>query len=92
MPTKPNRAGQQQNYVPQGNGDASGEYADEATGSNIHFTNFKKPDDQEQKKFGNFTKETDKENDVDITETKRNVERNLLSRFEIKSRGAFSVL
>ena len=45
MPTKPNRAGQQQNYVPQGNGDASGEYADEATGSNIHFTNFKKPDE-----------------------------------------------
>lgn len=45
MPTKPNRAGQQQNYVPQGNGDASGEYADEATGSNIHFVNFKKPDD-----------------------------------------------
>ena len=44
MPTKPNRAGQQQNYVPQGNGDASGEYADHASGSNIHFTNFKKPD------------------------------------------------
>ena len=45
MPTKPNRAGQQQNYVPPGNGDASGEYADEASGSNIHFTNFKKPEE-----------------------------------------------
>lgn len=45
MPTKRNRAGQQQNYVPQGNGDASGEYADQATGSNIHFKVFKKPDD-----------------------------------------------
>ena len=47
MPTKPNRAGNQQNYVPAGNGDASGEYGDNATGSNIHvqFTNFKKPDD-----------------------------------------------
>lgn len=46
MPTKPNRAGQQQNYVPQGNGDASGEYADQASGSNKHFTNFKKPDEE----------------------------------------------
>lgn len=49
MPTKPNRAGQQQNYVPQGNGDASGEYADHASGSNIHFTNFKKPDETPEK-------------------------------------------
>lgn len=31
MPTKPNKAGQQQPYVPQGNGDASGEYADNAS-------------------------------------------------------------
>ena len=38
MPTKPNRAGNQQNYVPAGNGDASGEYGDNATGSNIHIT------------------------------------------------------
>ena len=45
MPTKRNKAGQQQNYVPQGNGDASGEYADQASGSNKHFTNFKKPDE-----------------------------------------------
>lgn len=36
MPTKPNSAGQQQNYVPAGHGDASGEYGDNATGSNIH--------------------------------------------------------
>ena len=48
MPTKPNRAGNQQNYVPAGNGDASGEYGDNATGSNIHFTNFKKPDEVKQ--------------------------------------------
>lgn len=47
MPTKPNKAGQQQNYVPAGNGDASGEYGDNATGSNKHFTNFKKPDENE---------------------------------------------
>lgn len=59
MPTKPNRAGQQQNYVPQGNGDASGEYADHASGSNIHFTNFKQP---EQKSFSSFSKEPKQEN------------------------------
>ena len=46
MPTKRNRAGQQQNYVPQGNGDASGEYADQASGSNKHFANFKKPEEK----------------------------------------------
>lgn len=37
MPTKLNRAGNQQNYVPAGNGDASGEYGDNASGGNIHF-------------------------------------------------------
>ena len=42
MPTKPNHSGQQQEYVPAGNGDASGEYADNATGSNVHFKSFKK--------------------------------------------------
>ena len=56
MPTKLNRAGQQQNYVPQGNGNASGEYADSASGSNKHFTNFSKPTD-EQKSFVEFKKQ-----------------------------------
>lgn len=37
MPQKPNRSGQMQNYVPAGNGDASGEYGDNASGSNIHY-------------------------------------------------------
>lgn len=46
MPTKLGKGGHgEQNYVPSGNGDASGEYGDNATGSNIHFTNFKKPDE-----------------------------------------------
>ena len=54
MPKKPNRAAQLQNYVPAGNGDASGEYADEATGSNIHFTNFEKPDTEKQNKLKDF--------------------------------------
>ena len=48
MPTKPNKAGQQQNYVPQGNGDASGEYADNQSGSNKHFTNFQQPESKPQ--------------------------------------------
>lgn len=34
MPKKINRAGQLQNYVPAGSGDASGEYGDKLTGSN----------------------------------------------------------
>lgn len=42
MPTKPNYGGEQQNYVPQGNGDPSGEYADEG-GGNINFKSFGKP-------------------------------------------------
>lgn len=45
MPTKLNHAGNQQNYVPAGHGDASGEYGDNDTGSNIHiqFKKFEKP-------------------------------------------------
>lgn len=45
MPTKRNKAGKQQNYIEAGHGDASGEYGDNATGSNKHFTQFKKSDD-----------------------------------------------
>ena len=55
MPTKKNKAGNEQNYVPKGNGDASGEYADNESGSNVHFTNFKKPDDVETKSEHKFT-------------------------------------
>jgi len=42
MPKKPNHAGKMQEYVPAGNGDASGEYGDSG-GSNKHFKAFKKP-------------------------------------------------
>ena len=41
MPTKMNRV-RQQPYVPEGNGDASGEYAEQETGSNTHYVS---PDD-----------------------------------------------
>lgn len=53
MPKKPNRTSLQ-NYVPAGNGDASGEYADEETGSNIHFTSFKKPEEEQKDKIDDF--------------------------------------
>lgn len=62
MPTKPNKAGNQQNYVPAGNGDASGEYGDNATGSNVNWTNFAKPVETESKtsKYENKPKEQSK--------------------------------
>ena len=46
MPTKLNHGGHQQPYVPEGNGDASGEYTDNESGSNKHYTN---PDDIKKK-------------------------------------------
>lgn len=53
MPTKRNKAGNQQNYVPAGHGDASGEYGDNSTGSNKHiqFTSFKKPKETRSKEL-----------------------------------------
>lgn len=47
MPTKLNKGGAQQNYVPSGNGDASGEYTNEA-GANRNFKTFKKQDEAPQ--------------------------------------------
>lgn len=47
MPTKINKGGEQQNYVPSGNGDASGEYTNEA-GANKNFKQFKKQDEASQ--------------------------------------------
>lgn len=43
MPKKLNKGGNQQEYIPAGNGDESGEYADDS-GSNKHFTSFKQPE------------------------------------------------
>ncbi len=51
MPTKRNRSGKQQNYVEAGHGDASGEYGDNATGSNKHFTVFQKPKETRSKEL-----------------------------------------
>ena len=56
MPTKRNHGGNQQEYVPAGNGDASGEYADNASGSNVHFKSFKKPENDTSKGTQSKTK------------------------------------
>lgn len=88
MPTKPNRAGNQQNYVPQGNGDASGEYADNSSGSNKHFTNFKKPDDETTKTFKQFQKTDDQikpeqnniEQEQDIKTVRKNATNSLIGK------------
>lgn len=64
MPQKPNRSGQLQNYVPAGNGDASGEYGDNESGSNIHFKVFKRPDDATPVK-SNEIKQEDYDSAVD---------------------------
>lgn len=47
MPTKMNKAGEQQSYVPAGNGDPSGEYTNQA-GGNRNFKTFKKQDEPSQ--------------------------------------------
>ena len=86
MPTKPNRAGQEQNYVPQGNGDASGEYADNESGSNIHFTNFKKP---EEKQTGNFTSFEKKETIVEEPKKETKTRIDELNRKQKKEIGSY---
>ena len=87
MPTKPNRAGQQQNYVPQGNGDASGEYADNQSGSNIHFTSFKKPEEDTTKTFTNFAKneeqaakKADSGSEQDIKTVRKKAQKSLIGK------------
>lgn len=59
MPKKMNSAGQLQNYVPAGNGDASGEYGDNASGSNIHYKT------EGSEKTGKST--TEKGNDISVS-------------------------
>lgn len=52
MPTKRNSAGQQQNYVPAGNGDASGEYGNNESGSNKNWSNPEKNSETSGKGLG----------------------------------------
>lgn len=59
MPKKHSSWGEQE-YIPAGNGDASGEYADEG-GSNAHFTSFKKPEEKKPTRtneLSNYEKST----------------------------------
>jgi hypothetical protein len=55
MPTKINRAGEQQNYIPSGNGDKSGEYTDQET-SGKGFKKFRKNIETKSNKFSGFSK------------------------------------
>ena len=89
MPTKLNKAGQQQNYVPQGNGDASGEYADNASGSNKHFTNFKQP--ETQKTFNDFKKTEETNNKTPIVEQPKEHQENLLLRLGSQTKADFYI-
>ena len=50
MPTKLNKGGEQQEYVPAGNGDPSGEYTNQA-GGNKNFKTFKKQDGEAPQSF-----------------------------------------
>lgn len=70
MPKKLNSAGQMQNYVPKGNGDASGEYGDNASGSNRHY----KAEDSEISKTKGSKPSTSKDQDIaiSISENKNN--------------------
>lgn len=83
MPQKLNSAGKMQNYVPAGNGDASGEYGDNATGSNKHFKVFKKPDQKEttQEEFDKFD-EKELDNNINVSEKARD---NLINHLSNKS-------
>lgn len=65
MPQKPNRYGMQE-YVPEGNGDASGEYADKE-GNNKGFSNFKQP---EREKTAEVTSEVTPEETAPSEEPK----------------------
>ena len=72
MPTKLNHAGNQQNYVPAGHGDVSGEYGDNDTGSNIHiqFKKFEKPKDEQKTSNQNLDNVDIKEENKDTEEKK----------------------
>lgn len=95
MPTKRNKAGNQQNYVPAGHGDASGEYGDNATGSNKHiqFTSFKKPQEQSKKlrerrkqgfRYNKFYKKWDAISDEEYNRYKKLKEQGYVSDLQLK--------
>lgn len=91
MPTKRNRAGNQQNYVPKGNGDASGEYGDNASGSNKHFRVFTQPSspklrEKQKKKFiyNEFYKKWDAISDDEYNKYEKLKERGILRDLKLK--------
>lgn len=93
MPTKRNRAGKQQNYIEAGHGDASGEYGDNATGSNKHFQSFRKPQEQsktlrEKKKqkfrYNSYYKNWDAISDEEYDRYKKLKEKGYYGNLELK--------
>ena len=81
MPTKLNKAGKQQPYVPKGNGDASGEYGNH-TGSNKHFQTFGK------KEITNFGKKEFKgfsSNNKIVNDFRNTVIKNKLAKLKEKN-------
>lgn len=79
MPQKINGAGQMQEYVPAGNGDPSGEYAD-GQGANKHFANFGKKlietEAQPTKENNSFVKNSNKTKDITSSIFERVTNRN----------------
>lgn len=95
MPKKINKAGQQQEYVPSGNGDASGEYADDG-GSNRHFTAFKKPEEAVKKEDETVVEENnngivvedekEEEQKVETEQPKKDLSQLLVNKLSKKTR------
>lgn len=99
MPKKLNKAGQQQEYVPSGNGDASGEYADDG-GSNRHFTAFKKPEEAVKKEDETVVEENnnggvveeekeEKEEEIVTEQPPKDLSQLLVNKLDKKSRQEF---
>ena len=88
MATKPNRAGQQQPYVPAGNGDASGEYADGESGSNVHYSS---PEREREKTPESVEKQPSKSVESETTSSDIDVNSLVKEGGEIKiSRGSLT--
>lgn len=79
MPKKLNSHGNMQNYIEAGHGDASGEYGDNASGSNVHFKTFKKPartselSKKQLKEIHSYIKYSDLENENRVNGLIRNL-------------------
>lgn len=84
MPEKLGKGGAgMQNYVPAGNGDASGEYGDNESGSNVHFKAFKKP--QLKQSIENKQQKIKKDEGEKTTKDTTNKNSEFSSKYQTKS-------